>query len=83
MRSIFVGNTLIYVKDVEGKYHEIDVYDTSEEGNENLGNVILETDYDKRIAEIEQDVYAAIKKIESLDVSGGLDDLKVLAYKLY
>ena len=83
MRSIFVGNTLTYVKDVEGKYHEIDVYDPSEEGNENLGNVILENDYDKRIAEIEQDVYAAIKKIESLDVSGGVDDLKILAYKLY
>lgn len=83
MRSIFVGNTLTYVRDVEGKYHEIDVYDTSEESNENLGMVVLEKDYDKRIAEIEQDVYAAIKKIESLDVSGGLDDLKVLAHKLY
>ena len=81
---MFVGNIFTKVDDVHSKYRDIEIYDTTDEENKDLGDVILQEDYDNRIDKIKSDINDIINLIEhNYDVSNALDYLKILAEKLY
>lgn len=81
--SMFVGNTFVKTEDVRGTYRNIDKYDTNEDENKNIGDVILEEDYINRIDQIYYDLINTIKTFENYDMVSGIDELKILAERLY
>ena len=83
--SMFVGNTFTRVDDVRSLYSTIDSVDSEDIAYTYIVDkeFISKEDFDNRIQEICDDVNSAIKTIESYDVSSGLDELKILAEKLY
>jgi len=79
----FIGNSFVLKEDVQGEYRTIPEYDTAEDENKDIGNVVLVDDYNVRIRDIENDVKAIIVKLERYDLADAIDDLKILAEKLY
>jgi hypothetical protein len=81
---MFIGNTLVRVDEVRSKYSGIEYYDLSDEENSDLKcDVVLKEDFDNRIGEIYSEVNSIIKTLEHYDLASGIDELKILAEKLY
>jgi len=85
--SIFVGNTYVKKEDVRGKYSRIDnEYDVDDiiSGEEKVdGLLICKSDFDNIIDDIRNDIESIIKMLKNYDMSSAIDELEILAEKLY
>ncbi len=87
MSSMFVGNTFVKVEEVRGKYSRIDdEYDVEDivSGEEKVDGILIsKSDFENIINNIYSDVISIIKTIKNYDTSGAIDELEILAEKLY
>lgn len=79
--SRFVGNSFVKKEDVQGVYSSID-YCLIQDMDTYIPYVKLE-DYENRIQEIKQEVEGIIKTLEDYDLAVAIDEIKILAEKLY
>lgn len=87
MSSMFVGNTFVKVEEVRGKYIRIDdEYDVEDivSGEEKVDGILIsKSDFENIINNIYSDVISIIKTIKNYDTFGAIDELEILAEKLY
>lgn len=82
--GVFVRNTFTKVEDVRSKYREIEEYDLTDVTDNFIDDMLIyKIDYNNRISQIEDDVNKIIKMLKSYDTSGAIDELEILAEKLY
>lgn len=85
--GIFVGNTYIRIEDVRSKYSRIEnEYNVGDiiSGEEKVDDLLIcKTDFENIINNIYNDVDQIIKMLIDYDTSNAIDELKILAEKLY
>jgi hypothetical protein len=81
----FIGTSWVKQEEVNGEYRKFNIYDMSDDENADIkhNDVVLHDDVCKRINQIEDDIKSIIRTIEKYDLPNALDDLKILAEKLY
>ena len=84
---MYIGNSLVKQEDVQRKYRTIPEYSIADMIDSDVNRsdtVVRYEDYYKRIDDIESDVKKIISTLENqYDLSTALDELKILAEKLY
>ncbi len=85
--SMFVGNTYIKVDDVRSIYSDIATYDVEDINlrAEELKDIylIFESDFKNVMNHLREDIDKILKMLINYDTSNAIDELKILAEKLY
>lgn len=85
--SMFIDNTYVKVDDVRSIYSDIATYDVEDIilREEELKNkyLILESDFENVMSHLKEDVDQILKMLINYDTSNAIDELKILAEKLY